>query len=91
MIWRIRRWWWRWKYRLTGRRNTLKGVWTLEPTEDLMHLHGFDCKDELSKLITEAIKEEIDTMVLNDLYFREAWTATMPARIAYLKMVEAQP
>lgn len=83
MIWRIRRWYRKWRYRLTGKRNTLVGTWTLEPAEDLMHLHGFDCEDELVKILSAAIAEEVQEDFWNWVYFRDAWVETMPRYIAY--------
>lgn len=84
-LWTIKRWLRKWGYRLTGKSvfppTTLKGTWTLEPAEDLMHVHGFDCEDELAQILTKAISEEIDETIQNDLYFREAWVPTMPSML----------
>jgi len=50
----------RWFRRLFGFKNKLDGKWTVDSVVDLEAMHGIDAENELAKILSEEIINEIE-------------------------------
>jgi hypothetical protein len=55
---------------VVGETRAVRAIWTPEMAQDLQAFHNIDAEAELTALLNENIRHEIDTQILNDLRVR---------------------
>jgi hypothetical protein len=50
-----------------GGERRLRATWTPEMAQDVQAFHGIDAEDELTRLLSENIAQEIDQLILNNV------------------------
>lgn len=55
---------------VVGETRAIRAIWTPELAQDLQAFHNIDAEAELTAMLAENLRQEIDTQILNDLRVR---------------------